>query len=109
MTKITRADIECWKAIFDFDDEHIDVEGDDKRGLELLAAHREAAFEAGRAHEKREVIEWLRQPDVWVRFSLAKKMQAAVLIILRPEVVAKALFKWTSNAIENKEHRNDAG
>lgn len=44
MTKITQDDIECWKAIFSLTNEQMDVEGDDKRGLELLAAHREAAI-----------------------------------------------------------------
>ena len=43
--EVTQADIECWKAIFGFDDQSVDIDGDDKHGLELLAKHRLAAAE----------------------------------------------------------------
>lgn len=89
MTKITQADIECWKAIFSLTDEQVDVEGDDKRGLELLAAHREAAFEAGREHAEREVVEWLQLPDEYL---LDGDYQVRL---------------FAADDIENKEHRND--
>ena len=85
MTKITQADIKCWKAIFSFTDEQMDIDNDDKRGLELLAAHREAAFEAGREQAEREV-EWLRA-------------EARLCDCFAREAIA--------TTTENKEHRND--
>lgn len=42
---VIQADFDCFKAIFGFGEEIIDPEGDDKRALELLAAHRLAAEE----------------------------------------------------------------
>lgn len=94
MTKITQDDIECWKAIFSLTNEQMDVEGDDKRGLELLAAHREA--------ERRAIVEWLRADAVKLE---AEQKQFptydARWLSLREQIESAHVY---ADAIENGEH-----
>ena len=73
--------------------------------LEIIAAHREAAFEAGREAERCAILEWLRE-------------EARLCDCFAREAGECACGAWDdyktmpverlADATENKEHRNDA-
>lgn len=85
MTKITQADRNRKKII----QQRFLTDGISHSEVldEELAAHREAAFEAGREAERRAMVEWLRA-------------EARLCDCFAREAIA--------TTIKNKEHRNDA-